>query len=507
MPPLLATIICDIGIAGLFYLDRDPRARTSRALWLPVIYLWLIGSRPFSQWFGITSVQDNGPQLEGSPFDAAIFALLLVGAIGVLISRSNKVRILLAMNWPILLFFGYCLISVSWSMYPDIAFKRWIKAIDDLAMMLIVVTDGQPLAAFRRLISRVGFLLLPTSVLLIKYYGQYGRAFSADGAPTNTGVTTNKNTLGVVLLVVTLGTVWQIVTLFRDRRYPDRKRHLIAQGVLLTFALVLLKMADSATSLACSVLGSGLILAMHHRAIRGRPKRAQGLCLIVILVGVSIFLLTGQSDVANALGRSSNLSGRTEIWAALLPTVPSSLVGAGFESYWISPYPEKAWGTLLRAGWWHPEILVTEAHNGYIEMYLNLGWIGICLVALILIAGYKRAVAAIRVNPSIASLALAYIMVSAVYSITEAGFRPLDPIWVFLLLAIVTSSAIMAGLFREPVASEKDALANPASMPQSDLGSFSASGYAPEELELGSISQPARWSSVSSRSVSRLEQH
>jgi O-antigen ligase len=179
------------------------------------------------------------------------------------------------------------------------------------------------------------------------------------------------------------------------------------------------------------------------------------LCLALVLVGALTFLFAGHTDVANALGRSSNLSGRTEIWAALIPSASNPILGAGFESFWISPDAQRFWSTLSHLGWWHPEILVPEAHNGYIEIYLNLGWVGLGLVSIILISGYRRAVAAFRMNPSVGSLTLAYVIVSAVYSITEAGFRSLDPIWAFLLLAIITSTGITTGIVREPLARKR----------------------------------------------------
>jgi hypothetical protein len=40
---------------------------------------------------------------------------------------------------------------------------------------------------------------------------------------------------------------------------------------------------------------------------------------------------------------------------------------------------------------------------------------------------------------------LAYVAAAAIYSITEAGFRMLDPIWMFLLLAIVGSHSVASG--------------------------------------------------------------
>ncbi len=446
MNPSVANLICAFGIAGLFYLDRDTAARTSKALWLAVIYLWIVGSRSVSVWLGLTPSAGTNVQLDGTPIDAAIFGVLLAAAVVVLIRRSSRTRTLLAANWPILVYTLYCLISVAWSYYPGVSFKRWIKALDDIAMVLVILTDGQPLAAIRRVFSRVGFLLFPASVLLIKYYDNLGRAYDPSGGMSNTGVTTNKNVLGVVVLVISLGVLWNIRALLTNKDEARRGKRLVAQAVLLAFGLALLSMADSATSIACFFLGGGLILATGLRAIRIHPARVHVLCLAIILAGGIALLSDGEGNVANALGRESNLSGRTEIWGAVIPAVSNSIVGDGYESFWIGPDVKKVWRSPSLAGWWHPEGL-NEAHDGYIEVYLNLGWIGVCLIALILISGYARAMAAFRDNPPIGGLMLAYIIVSAVYSITEAGFRSPSPMLIFLLLGIFGASGVTAGLF------------------------------------------------------------
>jgi O-antigen ligase len=167
------------------------------------------------------------------------------------------------------------------------------------------------------------------------------------------------------------------------------------------------------------------------------------LCLAIVVIGVSTLLLGGGKDVVHAMGRQSSLSGRTEIWAALIPAAANPILGSGFESFWISPNVIKFQRALV--GWYRPESL-NEAHNGYLEVYLNLGWMGVGIIALILITGYKRAVAVYKLNPPVGSLMLAYIMAAAVYSITEAGFRMLDCIWIFLLIAVVSASGIAAGV-------------------------------------------------------------
>jgi O-antigen ligase len=327
-----------------------------------------------------------------------------------------------------------------------VAFKHWIKAIGDLAMVLIVVTDVNPVAALGRLFSRIGFLLFPTSVLFIKYYGDLGRGYGPGGEAMNTGVTTNKNILGVILLVVSLGTVWRVLTLLQDKTLPSRGRHLLAQLTLLGFEVALFQMADSATSLACFVLGTTCIVATKLSVIKSRPSRVHALVAMIVLAGVVSLLFAGQEGVTHAMGRQSNLSGRTDIWAAVIPALSKPIIGDGFESFWISPDVVKFWQSPILSGWWDVKGL-NEAHNGYIEVYLNLGWVGVGLISFILISGYRRAVAAFRLNPSFGGLMLAYLIAAAVYSITEAGFRMQDPIWIFLLLAVVSASGVVEGLF------------------------------------------------------------
>jgi exopolysaccharide production protein ExoQ len=445
MNPSLATLIFAVGIAGLFYLGRDSLLRTSKALWLPVIWIWIVGSRPVSAWLGVSPTGAN-VQLDGSPVDAAILGALLAMAIGVLLRRSSRARSLLAASWPILIYFFYCLISVAWSYHPDVSFKRWIKAIGDVAMVLVIATEPQLRDALCRLFSRVGFLLFPASLLLIKYYGDLGRGYTPDGEPENTGVTTNKNSLGLIVFLVSLGALWNVRALLIDKEAPNRARRLAAQVTLLTLGITLLQMAHCATAVACFILGGGLMLLTTRRAIRNRPGRVNALCLVIVLAGGLAMLFGGGSVVSNALGRGDGLSGRTDIWTAVLGAAGSPVIGTGFESFWISPNAERVRHTLLVLGWWEPGGL-NEAHNGYLEVYLNLGWIGLFLIALILVWSYWRAGEAFRSNPEIGSLMLAYIATSTFYSLTEAGFRMLTQSWIFLLLAGVSASGVVARLY------------------------------------------------------------
>jgi exopolysaccharide production protein ExoQ len=438
MTPLIASLAYSCGIAGLFYLDRDKSVRTSKALWLAVAYLWILGSRPLSAWLGVAPAAGTNVQLEGSPIDAAFFTFLFIAAISVLAFRGPRIIALVNANLPILIYFAFCLFSVIWSAYTGVAFKRWFKSIGDVVMVLIVVTDDQPVAALRRLFSRLGFILMPLSLLFIKYYPYLGRQYGAwNGEQVNIGVTEDKNLLGVITFVLLLGAVWRVLELlWGAEATQDRRRHLWAQATLLALGIWLLILANSATSLSCSILGAGFMVATRRRFIRSNPGAVHALMVLLILIAGLVLVLGGGATAAEALGRTSTLSGRTDIWAAVIPMATNPLVGAGFESFWLNPRVHARLWDLF------PNLPLNEAHDGYLEVYLNLGWVGVALIVLILADAYRRAMKAFRREPALGGLLLAYVLTAITYNITEAGFRMMGITWIFLLLSVLQANVI-----------------------------------------------------------------
>src|SRR6267154_2539759 len=215
MSPQIATIVFAFGVLGLFMLDRDSRARTSKVLWIPVMWLLINGSRPVSVWLQLeplNKIQNPDQYLEGSPLDAFVYSVLLVSGLVILLGRRAQVGKLLRRNAPVLLFFSYCALSVLWSDYTEVSLKRWIKAVGDLVMVLIVLTDSDPFAAAKRLVARVGFVLVPASILLIKYFPALGRFYKivniSTWEPMFVCVTDHKNTPGMVCMVLGLGFEW-----------------------------------------------------------------------------------------------------------------------------------------------------------------------------------------------------------------------------------------------------------------------------------------------------------
>lgn len=438
MPPQIATILFATGIAGLFWLNRDDSVRVSRALWLPVIWLSINGSRSVSAWLGMNPPAEIAGQIPATSMLDQVVAgtLILLGAI-VLSRRPRSLREVLKASWPIALYYSFCLFSLIWSDFPGWGFKRWVRGLGDLIMVLIVITDAQPTAALRRLLSRVGFVLLPASVLLIKYYPELGQSWDPWGSVQMfNGVATNKNMLGNLVFVLALGALWQILTLVRDKKDPNRKRRLLGQCVLLAFGIMLLFTAHSATSGGCFVFGAGLMLATSLPRFRRRPAAVHALVLVIVLSGCLIELFGGRGAITGAMGRDADLTGRTEIWSTVIPLVPNWIGGAGFETFWVGPRVAKIFTMVGGAG------MTNEAHNGYIETYMNLGCFGLALIALILVYGYRKAVDTFRRDSALGALLMAYVITAVAYNISEAGYRILSVEWFVLLLSVVAASRI-----------------------------------------------------------------
>src|SRR5258708_6991272 len=162
MPPFIASIICGIGIAGLFYLDRGEKPRVSRALVIPAVWMLLNTTHPLSWWLGINQGIDAAQSyVDGSPFDRNFTIFLQLAALIVLCRKSAKVGAMLRKNPLILVYFSFCLASVLWSDFPFVTFKRWIKALGDVEMVLVILVESDSFAALRCILTRIGFFLFP----------------------------------------------------------------------------------------------------------------------------------------------------------------------------------------------------------------------------------------------------------------------------------------------------------------------------------------------------------
>jgi exopolysaccharide production protein ExoQ len=438
MPPIIATLVYSSLILALFMLDRERQCNTSKALWIPVLWLLLSGSREPSQWLFELGIEQSidllditDRYLEGQPFDRIVYSCLVGIGTVVLIRRGRKAGRLLHENLPILAFFIYCAISIFWTDYPAVAFKRWIKAAGDVVMVMVVLTDFDRTAALKRFLSRATFFLVPLSILFIKYYPLGKQYHRFRFTPVYVGVTNNKNLLGMMCLILGLASIWRFLSAYRGREIPHRTRHLVVHGSLIVMVLWLFWMANSVTSLGCFLLGGGVMAATMFNRLYQKPSRIHLLIAATLFIPFAILFLGFSESTLRDVGRDPSITGRSGIWDVVINMNDNILFGKGFEGFWIGERLEKILSTMPG---------IQEAHNGYIEVYLNLGWSGVILLTIIIVTAYRRIMAMVCQQPEEGRLMLAYFVVGLIYNMTEAGFRMRSLVWIAFLLAAMSAS-------------------------------------------------------------------
>lgn len=436
MPSELAILAYIIFILYLFWRDTKRRTNVSNALWVPLIWMMIMGSRLVSQWLGAGSL--SASLEEGNPLDASVFSLLIGAGIFILARRRITLLEIVRDNPWLSLFFVYCAVSILWSDFPFVAFKRWVKEIGHLVMILVVLTEDDPAEASKVLIRRFSYVLIPLSVILIKYYPQLGKQFSYwSGEALNVGVTMSKNMLGNLCLVSGLFFFWSLFTMWRNKARSMDKHDLFIHVLFLAMIWWLLALSSSATSLLCLGIGICIIVGLELPAMRKSP-RTGGLVIVSILL--LFFLLDKAFDLSQliiaSMGRDPTFTGRSEIWDEVISLVPNPLIGTGYDSFWLGERLKQMWAKH----WWNP----TGSHNGYLETYINLGWIGLVLLCLLIVAIFRKIQKEMLSNYDYGRFEMALLIIALVYNITEVAFKGTMLIWFMLILIAVKVPARLA---------------------------------------------------------------
>jgi exopolysaccharide production protein ExoQ len=427
MPPGIALLLCLGFVAWLFVRYPARKAGVSKALWIPLVWLFILSSRPVSVWLG-GSESNSDQQLDGSPVDSLIFLALIVAGATVLSRRHVDWGMLFRRNHWLFIFFIYLGISVLWSDYPFVAFKRWTKDLGNIVIVLVVLSDDNPVAAVRFLLSRCCYLLLPLSIVLIKYFPGVGRFYDVwMGTAFYTGVTTDKNMLGATLFGCSLSLVWMLLQ--PDRRRSGLKGRMDYFVLLLMAGMAawLLQQAHSSTALLCTVVGALIIWLTRFRRIRAHLG-VYGASLAIILVVLSLVVNVPEA-LAGIVGRDATLTGRTDIWSALLKEGTDPLFGVGYYSFWLGDRVAR-----LSASFFYE---LNEAHDTYLETYLNSGLIGVALLFAVLLSAGIRIKREAMKSESFGAFRLGCFLPMLFYGVTEAFMNRLGIVWFLFILVII----------------------------------------------------------------------
>lgn len=313
---------------------------------------------------------------------------------------------------------GLALASALWSDAPDVVFRRGAallgSSVFGVYLHVRYNTEDQ-----LRLLGWTFGLVVVLNIL------QVGPSTLAEGAFN--GVFQNKNSLGRMMALATL--VFVFLAWTRRPRAPA----VLFAGL----SVVLLWMSSSATGLIVLLTVLSIIPFLRKLAQDMRLRVAFGSVAILVL-GSGLLLGTSTLEAVSSLfGRDATLTGRTDLWRYIIAMIQQRpWFGYGYETFWL-------WALPLRlpvdegAGWVAP-----NAHNGYLEVTLALGLVGLLIFTASLVRGAIRGLRHLRRQTGPPGLwPLIILCFVLLYNITEVvALARANLSWVLYVTALLAVS-------------------------------------------------------------------
>jgi exopolysaccharide production protein ExoQ len=430
-----------LSLVGWWYLIRHRRLEGEKiglALAIALIWILIDLSRPVSLWFQSSWSVDSDQVAsieEGNPINRTIALALLVFGVLILLKRNVNIGEFISANQWLVCLYAFCLVSLIWSDMPFVVFKRWFRHLGAILFVLVLLTDRRGFRAVITVFRYVAYILLPASLVLIKYYPQLGRHYHGHfGELMLTGVTMSKNHLGALCMISALFLLVEI----HQQWISGNRRSFITRGDLCLFvvAIWLLHKSHSATALLAFIAGAVTYWALGLKQLRrARTPWMFSLVLVFTLIiplGFYGVGLTGADSTLGSFvdltGHSETFWGRTVLWKDVIDMVSNPFLGFGYESFWLGERLEKLWELY----WWKP----TEAHNGFVGVYASLGLVGVTILIGVIIQSYRRLFRLfVQDNADeYPRIGLAFLTAALLYNVTEYSFLGLTSMWLIILL-------------------------------------------------------------------------
>jgi exopolysaccharide production protein ExoQ len=265
-------------------------------------------------------------------------------------------------------------LSIFWSQAPGVSARAAIQYATHIVCAFIAARTIGVRTLTRGTLS--GIILV---VLYSLAFGNY-QYDPFDGDYSFVGAFSSKNQLG---FFASVGIYFAFASLFVLReRWLWRGPALLCGG----FAGYALIAAHSATALITTIAALIALAGFVALASFAAPTR-KTLAVLGASLGVAAIacaLAFGGFDLLlAAFGKNATLTGRTYLWSqGLAAATHAPLLGVGYQAYWVEGFPdaERLWAEFYidtRTGF--------HFHNTYIETLVELGVVGMFLLAAVLV--------------------------------------------------------------------------------------------------------------------------
>jgi O-antigen ligase len=472
MKPTLALLFGLAFIGWMLGRDRRWRPLPSRALWISAIFLAMASSHQMSYWLYQVGLVSPTSRLEGSPVNVVFNGSLFAAAILVLNRRGFSWREFAWSNKALSAMYAFFLCSVLWSPLPGPTVKAVVQDFGCVLAALVILTEREIAASMRVVFVRVSYILFPLSVVFIRWFPDIGRFHSGvSGAYLPAGVTVHKNELGQLTVVFCVVLLWDLMETKKRGTALGAEPERWVRMVNLGIGFYLLALSSSATSWVGFLIALPLLFLGKRLAQRKHAKRVfmAGAFAIALLVALG---MTYASSFSEAMERGDGFSGRTDIWRVTQQKFKEkygepSFVGAGYHGFWESSVGMSVWKEIGM----NP---LTQAHNGYLEIYLHGGFVGLFLLSVLIgVFGWSGVHKLVREEP-LGRLALVFWPVLLFVNFTEAQFFQVGPLWFTTLLVCMDGAWGKRGRRSGHLRADGDGNAATRSAPAPVRGRFAA---------------------------------
>jgi len=434
LPSIIALILCTTFVLFMLRLERNQSPEMTRTLWIPTIWMLYIASKPLGTWF-----QSGGDTEAGSPIDRAISLALICISLWILARRKYDWHAAMKENAWLVVLIILMLASILWSDIPYISFKRWTREFLAVLMAFVVHSEPSPRQAMESILRRTIYILIPFSLLLIRYFPVYGRIYGRwSGGEQWVGVALQKNGLCRLCLIATFFLIWSLIRRRQSHNPPVWKYQTQAEIFVLVLTLYLMggpegSLSYSATANTALCVGFLVYIGFHLLKKFGINLGAGMLMTIVAIIIISgiVTLFSGGSNLkffVSSVKRDPTLTDRTQLWASLLPVaMERPILGRGVGGFWTSRTKT--------------EFMVSEGHSGYLDVLLNLGFVGIFLVSGFLLSSCLKGYKELSNDFDWATLWICFLIMALVHNITETSIDTLTSQLTAIVLFLTVSSA------------------------------------------------------------------
>lgn len=342
---------------------------------------------------------------------------------------------------------GLALVSVLWSWSPPVTLRRCMALIGSTVFGIYLASrfTWQDMLKCAAWALGLGAVLSLGFVLFLPSYGIHHDIYHS-GAWR--GIYFHKNVLGRFMTLAS--TTWLLYSFSNSRVY-------IAGLALFGLSLELLFLSTSKTSIIIFLMLLPLLLIYLYRI--GRTRQILPVISIILVTGsIALFLVCSHNTTLNfghakeitAPGQlpevDLTLTGRTALWQAVLEKIQQQpWLGYGYSAFWLGS--KEPSGHLWRILAWE----TPNAHNGYLDLWLQIGLVGLVIFMISFITNIFRTLFLAREKKSTFALfAMIFLLILLINNVTESFILVQNCIfWILYVAVSVKISSDYAGKKQE----------------------------------------------------------